>query len=296
MELAPRDIVSRSIQTEINEGRGFHDEYVHLDLRHLGREKILERLPGIREIAIDFGGIDPIDAPIPVQPAQHYSMGGVATDVHGATAVKGLYGAGESACVSVHGANRLGGNSLLDTSVFGKLVAEAIPDYLESGVGQPDSRLLKDEQKKQQERIDTLLSRSNAAESVGTILPAMRESMFTKCGVYREKKLLEAALADIKELKERCRNIGISSSASLRYNPGLMNALELPGMLEISEMIVAGALVREESRGSHWRTDFPVRDDQRWLKHTMARYAPEGPQFSYTDVEITDYEPKARTY
>jgi len=296
MELAPRDIVSRSIQTEINQGRGFNDEYVHLDLRHLGREKILERLPGIREIAIDFGGIDPIDTPIPVQPAQHYSMGGVATGVRGATAVKGLYGAGESACVSVHGANRLGGNSLLDTAVFGKLVAEAVPGYLESGAGPPDSRRLMDERKKQQERINGIISRSNAAESVGTILPAMRETMFTKCGVFREKKLLEEALAALRELKERCRKIGISSGASLRYNPGLMNALELPGMLEISEMIVAGALVREESRGSHWRTDFPARDDQRWLKHTMARYAPEGPQFSYTDVEITDYEPKARTY
>ncbi|MCX5894359.1 MAG: FAD-dependent oxidoreductase, partial [Proteobacteria bacterium] len=153
MELAPRDIVSRSIQTEINEGRGFNGEYVHLELRHLGREKIIERLPGIREIAIDFAGIDPIYDPIPIQPGQHYSMGGIATDVTGATKVKGLYAAGECACVSVHGANRLGGNSLLDTTVFGKLVAEALPAYLESGSGESDSRVLESGLKKQQEHI-----------------------------------------------------------------------------------------------------------------------------------------------
>jgi len=296
MELAPRDIVSRSIQTEINQGRGFHDEYVHLDLRHLGREKIVERLPGIREIAIDFAGIDPVETPIPVQPGQHYSMGGVDTDVHGAARVKGLYAAGESACVSVHGANRLGGNSLLDTSVFGKLVSEAIPQYLESGVAGPRPQVLTAEHKRQQERIQEITSRTNARETMGTILPAMREAMFIKCGIFREKKLLEEALAIIRELQERYRKVGIKDTASLRYNPGLMNTLELKGMLEISELIVAGALVREESRGSHARTDFPARDDKRWLKHTMARYSPEGPQFSYTEVEITDYEPKERTY
>ena len=296
MELAPRDIVSRSIQTEINQGRGFHDEYVHLDLRHLGREKIVERLPGIREIAIDFAGIDPVETPIPVQPGQHYSMGGVDTDVHGAARVKGLYAAGESACVSVHGANRLGGNSLLDTSVFGKLVSEAIPQYLESGVAGPRPQVLTAEHRRQQERIHEITSRINARETMGTILPAMREAMFIKCGIFREKKLLEEALAIIRELQERYRKVGINDTASLRYNPGLMNTLELKGMLEISELIVAGALVREESRGSHARTDFPSRDDKRWLKHTMARYSPEGPQFSYTEVEITDYEPKERTY
>ena len=157
MELAPRDIVSRSIQTEINEGRGFNDEYVHLDLRHLGREKIIERLPGIREIAIDFAGIDPIHDPVPIQPGQHYSMGGIATDVTGATKVKGLYAAGECACVSVHGANRLGGNSLLDTTVFGKLVAEAVPEYLDNGAGVPDAKILGAELKKQQELIAEII-------------------------------------------------------------------------------------------------------------------------------------------
>ncbi len=296
MELAPRDIVSRSIQTEINEGRGFNDEYVHLELRHLGAQKIIERLPGIREIAIDFAGIDPIHDPIPIQPGQHYSMGGIATDVTGATKVQGLYAAGECACVSVHGANRLGGNSLLDTTVFGKLVAEAVPKYLDNGAGEPDTKVLGVELKKQQELIAGILSRKHGRETVGTILSEMKETMFTQCGIFRERRTLEKCYAKIKELKERYKNVAIQDSSSLRYNPGLMNTLELKGMLELAEIIVAGAIPREESRGSHSRTDFPVRDDKNWLKHTMAVYAPDGPVLSYTDVEITDYEPKERKY
>jgi succinate dehydrogenase / fumarate reductase flavoprotein subunit len=296
MELAPRDIVARSIQTEINENRGFNDECVHLDLRHLGREKILERLPGIREIAIDFAGIDPIDEPIPIQPGQHYSMGGIDTDINGATQVKGLYAAGECACVSVHGSNRLGGNSLLDTTVFGKMVGEAIPGFLASGAGEPGVQALDAEQKKQEEKIKEIISRKRTQETVGTILSEMQEAMFNKCGVFREKNTLQEACDKIKELKERYYRVGIQDTSSLRYNPGLFNILELKGMLELAELIVAGAIPREESRGSHWRTDFPVRDDKKWLKHTMAVYSPEGPAFSYTDVEITDYEPKERKY
>ena len=296
MELAPRDIVARSIQTEINEGRGFNDEYVHLDLRHLGREKILERLPGIREIALDFGGVEPIDEPVPIQPGQHYSMGGVDTNVHGETRVNGLYAAGECACVSVHGANRLGGNSLLDTTVFGKLVGEAIPKYLEGDVKDPDDSVLNSELKKQEEVIANIISRDQSGETVGTILNEMRETVFHKCGVFREKKLLEEAYTKVKDLKERYKNVAIQDGSSRRYNPGLMNVLELRGMLDMAEMIVAGAIPREECRGAHWRLDFPGRDDKNWLKHTIAEYSPEGPKFSYTDVEITDYEPKERKY
>jgi succinate dehydrogenase / fumarate reductase flavoprotein subunit len=296
MELAPRDIVARSIQTEINEGRGFNDEYVHLDLRHLGREKILERLPGIREIALDFGGVEPIDEPVPIQPGQHYSMGGIDTNVRGETRVNGLYAAGECACVSVHGANRLGGNSLLDTTVFGKLVAEAIPKYLEGGVKDPDDSVLNSELKKQEEIIANIIFRDPSGETVGTILNEMRETVFHKCGVFREKKLLEEAYTKVKDLKDRYKNVAIQNGASRRYNPGLMNVLELRGMLDMAELIVAGAIPREECRGAHWRLDFPGRDDENWLKHTIAEYSPEGPKFSYTDVEITDYEPKERKY
>ncbi len=296
MELAPRDIVARSIQTEVNEGRGFEDEYVHLDLRHLGRDKIIERLPGIREIAIDFAGIDPINEPVPVQPGQHYSMGGIATDVSGATQLKGLYAAGECACVSVHGANRLGGNSLLDTTVFGKLVGQAIPQFLESGVDEPSAAVLAGELKRQEELIRGIITRENSGETVAGILTEMRGVMFEKCGVFRERGALEEALSRIKELQDRYSRVTIQNTSSMRYNPGLMNVLELRGMLDMAELIVAGALPREECRGSHWRTDFPGRDDKNWLKHTIAVITPEGPAFSYTDVEITDYEPKERKY
>lgn len=296
MELAPRDIVARSIQTEINEGRGFNDEYVHLDLRHLGRQKIIERLPGIREIALDFAGVEPIDEPIPVQPGQHYSMGGIDTDVHGLTKLDGLYAAGECACVSVHGANRLGGNSLLDTTVFGKLVGEAIPEYLASGVDGPDTAVLSAEFKRQGERIQTILERQRNHDTVGTILTEMRETLFRKCGVFRNRKALEEAYANVKELQVRYKNVFIRERTSRRYNPGLLNVLELQGMLEMAELIVAGAISREECRGSHWRSDFPARDDKKWLKHTMAVYSPDGPLFSYADVEITDYEPTERKY
>ncbi len=296
MELAPRDIVARSIQTEINEGRGFNDEYVHLDLRHLGREKIVERLPGIREIAIDFAGIEPIDEPIPVQPGQHYSMGGIATDVKGATNVKGLFAAGECACVSVHGANRLGGNSLLDTTVFGKLAGEAVKEYLDSGAESPDAKILHSAFKRQEKSIQEIFSRESKGETPGGILTEMRETVFHKCGVFREKNTLEEAYSKIRELQERYCKVAIQNITTRRYNPGLMNVLELKGMLEMAELIVAGAIAREECRGAHWRTDFPVRDDKNWLKHTMAVCSQDGPVFRYTDVEITDYEPKERQY
>ncbi len=295
-ELAPRDIVARSIQTEINEGRGFNDQYVHLDLRHLGRKKILERLPGIREIALDFGGIEPIDEPIPVQPGQHYSMGGIATDVGGATNVTGLYAAGGCACVSVHGANRLGGNSLLDTTVFGKLSGEAISRYLAEAPAEPDAAALQDEMKKQEAGIQALLARQNGTDTVGSIVNEMRETLFDKCGIFRDKGKLEACLGKVKELQERYSGVTILSPHTRRYNPGLMNALELKGMLDLAELTVAGAIPRQECRGSHWRTDFAGRDDKNWLKHTMAVYSPDGPRLSYTDVEITDYEPTERKY
>ena len=296
MELAPRDIVARSIQTEINQGRGFNDEYVHLDLRHLKKRRIKKRLPGIREIAIDFADVDPVDEPIPIQPGQHYSMGGIDTDVRGATQVKGLYAAGECACVSVHGANRLGGNSLLDTTVFGKLAGEAVPEYLESDIEGPEVRVLQSELKKQERLIKEIISRENKSETAGGILSEMRETVFSNCGIFRERKPLEEASEKIKQLQERYLKISIQNSTVLRYNPGLMNVMELRGMLEMAELIIAGAIQREECRGAHWRTDFPERDDKNWLKHTIAVYSPEGPVISYADVEITDYVPKERKY
>ncbi|MCJ7607903.1 MAG: FAD-binding protein [Thermoplasmata archaeon] len=295
MELGPRDIVSRSIQTEINEGRGIEDNYVYLDLRHLGREKILERLPGIRDLAINFVGVDPIEKPVPIQPGQHYTMGGLDTDVTGATKFSGFYAAGECGCVSVHGANRLGGNSLLDTVVFGKNSGAVAADFvlskkdLKQGEGAVMNCL-----KETRARIDEMLSR-NGPEKHADLRAEMRESMFLNVGIFREKKAMEDGLAKIKELKERCKNITVQNKGK-EYNLDLIRALEFVGMLDIAEAIVVGAIKREESRGAHSRLDFKVRNDDKFLKHTIAEYTPDGPKITYAPVRVTKYKPEERRY
>jgi succinate dehydrogenase / fumarate reductase flavoprotein subunit len=297
MELAPRDIVSRSIATEIEEGRGFESElgsYVHLDLRHLGREKILERLPGIRSICLDFLGIDPILEPIPVMPAQHYSMGGIDTNERCQTDLEGFYAAGECACVSVHGANRLGGNSLLEAIVFGKLGAIAIDDDLKKTNGKPDSLEVEKAKKKVEEKIYRL--GSSKGEKPFRILDDLRKTMSTYVGIFRTKEGLEEGLNRIMELKKRAENMGVTSP-NLFMNYELISALELEYMIDICHLITLGALLREESRGAHFRRDFPMRDDRKWLKHTLARMGKNGePEISYKDVVITKYEPTERKY
>ncbi len=296
MELAPRDIVSRSIQTEINEGRGINGgPYVYLDLRHLGREKILERLPGIRDLAINFVGVDPIEKPVPIQPGQHYTMGGLDTDISGATKFKGLYAAGECACVSVHGANRLGGNSLLDTVVFGKLSGRVAAEYV---LSKKDSKqgeaAIMNCMRETKAAIDGLLSQTGE-ENHSDIRMEMRETMFEKCGIFRDKKGLEEGLAKIRELKERYLKAPVQNKGKT-YNLDLIRAYELKGMLEVAEAILVGALKREESRGAHSRLDFKERDDAKFLKHTIAMYAPDGPKISYSDVKLGKYKPEARRY
>ncbi|MCL7475783.1 MAG: FAD-dependent oxidoreductase [ANME-2 cluster archaeon] len=292
MELAPRDIVARSIQTEIDEGRGFEGGYVHLDITHLGEKKIEERLGGIRQISIDFAGIDPVKEPIPVQPGQHYSMGGVPCDVNGATPLEGLYAAGECACVSVHGANRLGGNSLLDTIVFGKRAGEhaagfvkgitmsAVDAYLESLV-------------REKQAISDLMGEGGGNFAV--VRDELRSVMQQDVGVFRHRDGLQRAVDMIKELRERGRNVRVKSNAT-SFNFELLNAIELKGMLELGQVIAEGALAREESRGAHYRTDFLERDDEHWLKHTLAYQTPEGPRLEYKDVTITQFQPKRREY
>ena len=294
MELAPRDIVARSIQTEINEGRGFEDSYIHLDLRHLGEKKIKERLPAIREIAIDFGGIDPVESPIPILPGQHYSMGGISTDYFGASPVKGVYAAGECSCISAHGANRLGGNSLLETLVFGKIVGNAILEHLEENASEENTTALERTLNKRRNWIKELLEKEKG-ERISPIREKMRTTLSDKVAIFREKKSLTEALSEIEKLKERYKKISLDDKG-LRFNSDLHNAIELEGMIDLAEIITKGALNREESRGSHFRLDFPKRDDQKWLKHTMAFYSDEGPKISYKKVDITKYEPKERKY
>lgn len=304
MELAPRDLVSRSEQTEIDEGRGIgpDGQGIHLDLRHLGREKILERLPQIRDLAIDFVGVDPIEVPIPIQPTVHYSMGGVPTDVDGqviadagGTPVVGFYAAGECACVSVHGANRLGTNSLLEASVFGRRAGHAIADFIQSGAelhsvtGDPAER--------NRQRVIRLMD--GDGESVEAIAQELKTTMTDNCGIFRDEETLQIAMRGIKALQERFENARVMDK-SKRFNTDVLAALETEHLLTFSEVIVAGALERAESRGAHYRTDFPKRDDENWLKHTLAhKREPDGVlELSYKSVNIDweKYPPQKREY
>ena len=305
MELGPRDLVSRSEQKEINEGRGGESDgqAIYLDLRHLGRDKILERLPQVRELAIDFVGVDPIDALVPIQPTAHYSMGGIPTDANGqvladdeGTPVVGFYAGGECACISVHGANRLGTNSLLDASVFGRRAGYAIADFVKSGAKlQPVSG---DPAERNRQRIRGLLD-NPGHESVEAIAQELKATMTHNCGVFRDGERLQIAMRDIQQLQARFKQARVMDK-SARFNTDVLAALEAEHLLAFSEVIVAGAIQRTECRGAHWRTDFPKRDDQNWLKHTLAYRQPDGagPKLSYKSVNIDweKYPPQERKY
>lgn len=297
MELAPRDIVSRSIQTEIDEGRGLEHplgKYINLDLRHLGAQKILEKLPGIRNICIDFIGIDPILEPIPIMPCQHYSMGGIDTNEKCETDIKGFYGAGECACVSVHGANRLGGNSLLETIAFGKLASFAIDEYLQNGEVKLDESLLLNKKNEIEKKIDRLIHEGN--EKPFKILSDLSKTMSSLVGIFRKKEELAQAVQNIIEIKERYKDVHVSSP-KLYMNHELINAIELEYMLEVAHTIALGAYLREESRGAHFRRDFSTRNDADWLKHTIAQIGKDGePVISSKEVIITNYQPMERKY
>jgi len=295
MELAPRDIVSRSIQTEINEGRGFPDGSVHLDLTHLGREKIMDRLPGIRDICLHFANLDPITTPIPIQPGQHYSMGGIDCNQDCQTRLPGFFAAGEAACVSVHGANRLGGNSLLETVVFGKIAGAKAAEYIlgKEKAGQGAAAVEASTQQ-QGERVEQLLA-SEGRESPAQIRAELKETMIEKVGIFREEQAMRQALEKILELKGRYSRLGLSHKGR-KFNLDLARALELGCKLDLAEVIAAGAIARTESRGSHYRLDFPKRDDEHWLKHTLAQYTPDGPSFSYADVALPRFPLEERKY
>lgn len=294
MELAPRDIVARSIQTEINEGRGIDGKpYVHLDITHLGGDRVKERLPGIREICINFAGLDPIDTPIPVQPGQHYSMGGVACDPDGATEVAGLYAAGEAACVSVHGANRLGGNSLLETLVFGRLAGVAAADHAEAAPVPRDVELVA-ALREEVARINEILSRDSPIRP-GVLKEEMRELMFHHFGVYRDGPTMKEGLEKLRTLKARMAEAGVDYHGNV-YNQALIGFLEVEYMFELAEIIALSALLREESRGSHSRLDFPERDDDKWLVHTMAYLDADGPRLEYVPPTLGIFEVKERVY
>jgi succinate dehydrogenase / fumarate reductase flavoprotein subunit len=295
MELSPRDIVARAIQTEIDKGNGFDNQHVHLDLRHLGAEKIKKRLPGIREICIHFGGIDPIETPIPIQPAQHYSMGGIDVDKNCASPVEGFYAGGECACVSVHGANRLGGNSLLETVVFGKIAGKKVTEYVNGSSGPSDSdAVLLDAALMFKNRVDTWRKRESG-EKFYIMMSRLKALMNEKVGLFRNKEELTECLETIQELRDAYDNVYISGPC-LRFSQELVNIIEYESMLDLAEVITLGALNREETRGSHYRLDFKKRDDDNWLKHTLITWKEGKPHISYKDVNIGKYEPIERKY
>ncbi len=296
MELAPRDIVSRSIQIEINEGRGYPQGggCVHLDLRHLGREKIMERLPGIRDLAISFLGIDCIENPVPVQPGQHFIMGGIDTDKDGATILPGAFAAGECAAVSVHGANRLGGNSLLECVVMGQRAGAAAGKFVQGKASTIKEAILNDVAKKTLAEVDALL-KSDGKERLVTLRDEMAQTMTDKIGIFREDKPMREALATIQELRVRFRHVGVDAK-NRKFNLDLLRTIELGGMLDAAESMAAGAVARKESRGAHSRLDFKTRDDVNWMKHTLTYFTPDGARLDYEPVTKTKWEPEERKY
>lgn len=299
MELAPRDVVSRSITTEIEQGRGFESpwgKYVHLDLRHLGDAKIKERLPGIREICMDFLGVDPIKDPIPIHPVQHYTMGGVDTDINGVTVIEGLYAAGECACVSVHGANRLGGNSLLETVIFGRRAGLHAAAYaLRNHKKTYFIDNLVDNTLKVQETETQLLCTDTGKEDPYKIKKELGEVMDINVGVFRTEPEMKQALDKVRSLKERLKYLRPCQPVS-PWNYDVLWRIELVANIDIAELVIKGALERKESRGSHSRRDFTQRDDVNFLKHTLASYNIDGPVISYRPVVITKYQPQERKY
>nr|WP_290666539.1 succinate dehydrogenase flavoprotein subunit [Ardenticatena sp.] len=299
-DLASRDVVSRAIYMEIREGRGIDGkDYVYLDATHLGRERIEKKLPDIADFCRTYLGIDPAEQPMPVQPTAHYAMGGIPTDVDGRvivdannTPLYGLYAAGEVACVSVHGANRLGTNSLLDLVVFGRragIHAAAFANEIEL---QPIPDNADDPTRELVERVRT----SDGDENVATIRAEMQKLMMDNVGVFRTEELLTDAVEKLKVLKERARHISIQDKGK-RFNQDLLEAIELYNLLDLAEVTALSALNRTESRGAHSREDYPERDDENWLKHTLIYREEDGSyRFDYKPVTITKFEPKPRVY
>ena len=297
LETAPRDIVSRSETTEILEGRGFKSpegmDYVHLDLTHLGAQKINERLPLIREVAIKFAFIDPIKEPIPIRPAAHYCMGGIHTNIEGATPVKGIWAAGEAACVSLHGANRLGSNSTAECLVWGKITGDKAAKYAMAQKSLPPApqKKVQDEEK----RVFEQIGHGDGSEDVYVIRNELQKTMDNNVGVYRTGPQMEEALKKIKELKQRIKRVKVKDDSRI-YNTNLINVIETTNLIELAEIIVVGGLARTESRGAHSRRDYPNRDDVNWGKHTLARYTPDGPKLDSSPVTMTMWKPVERKY
>ena len=333
-ELASRDVVSRAELTEINEGRGFEDEYVMLDMRHLGEERILDRLENIVHLAEDFEGVDALGNPMPVKPGAHYTMGGIETDENGATVIDGLYAAGEAACVSMHGANRLGGNSLAELLVFGERAGRAAageeiepakipvgpdPDAeredrewpVEPGELDREDReiaadgslvepvdVIEETVEAERQHLDSLLE---GEEGIGQaeIRQQVQDTMGQHLNVFREESGIESALRDIRKAREAYQDLYVADK-SRTFNTELQHALETRNLIDLAEAVAMGALAREEFRGAHWRKNHQERKDDEWLKHTMLSWNDGNPEIWYRpailESDVQDYEPKERSY
>jgi len=296
MELGPRDVISRAETTEILEGRGFKGpdglDYLHLDLTHLGADRINTRLPLIREVCMKFVGLDPIDSPIPIRPVAHYSMGGIETDIDGATRCPAIWAAGEAACVSLHGANRLGSNSTAECLVWGGITGGEIADRL--GELPKPAALTSDQLAASAARITEMLDRKGD-QNLYRLRQELRTTMDRYAGVYRTGEGLAKALEIIREIKDRSTRAPVADKSRV-YNSNLFHALELENLLDLAEVTVAGALTREESRGAHSRRDFVDRDDEKWMRHTLAWRTESGPRLDYKPVTTTHWKPVERKY
>ncbi|MFQ5716809.1 MAG: FAD-binding protein [Nitrospinales bacterium] len=300
MELAPRDIVARAEQSEIDAGRGIDGEdYVYLDLRHLGEQRISERLPQIRQLGIDFIGVDCAKDPLPIQPTAHYSMGGIPTDKFGqvllddqGTPLSGFFAAGECACVSVHGANRLGTNSLLEAVVFGERAGKSALEFAKNaGFEEVDES---GEKTSALEVLEEIFQR-DGTESYNDIRNDMKEIMMSHCGVFRDEEKLKHCIATLKNLQTRFKK-GKVTDKGKTFNTEIYEIIELGNMLQMAEAIATAALARKESRGGHARTDFPERDDEHFHKHSLVYKVDGGLEIKYKPVVVTKFQPKKRTY
>ena len=294
MELASRDVVSRAEQTEINEGRGFEDGTVALDITVVPRKRIHEALREIVLVGIDFAGVDITKEPIRIKPGNHYTMGGVKTDVHGRTDVPGLYAAGEVACVSVHGGNRLGANSLLDTLIFGRRSGQDAAERAKGrGLTNPSQKILDDEEAQIREIIGR---EKGSGRRVSEVRKELGEAMDKHVAVFRDDEGIKTALETVHRLKEEAATCYIDDRGTV-FNQDVLGALELGYMLDNAEATCVGALHRTESRGAQYRTDFPDRNDDEWLKHIdLSMNGGAEPEISYSDVTMTQWEPMERTY
>ena len=295
MELAPRDIVSRSIQMEIRQGLGVDGiDVVYLDVSHLWRSKqidVADRFPQVFDLARHYQNIDIRQSPMKVQPAQHYSMGGIQADINGSTSIAGLFAAGECACVSIHGANRLGGNSLMETLIVGRRAGYRAGEYaLKNGFASLPQTALKEAE---QPILD--LFEQTGVERTDLLRTRLQETMTRHVGIFRDEASITMALDTIAEIKQKKKSIAVNSK-SMIFNKEILELLELDYLIELAQIIAMAALNRQESRGSHARNDFPERDDAHWLKHTIVTKAKAGYHFDFETVTITHHPPEVRAY